>query len=80
MDIECIWGAKQAITALIDQMPSDVLVGLRTYPAAGDDCSAGDLRADIIPPRPRDELERQVRLELIDDHSGAAVARIDHDF
>lgn len=41
-------GAKSAVIALLDGLPSRVHVGLRTYPAPGSDCGAGRLEADVF--------------------------------
>lgn len=56
-------GARRAITAVLDELPVDTLVGLRTYPAPGSDCGSGLLRADVVGDGAlsTDEVDREAR-------------------
>lgn len=53
-------GARRAITAVLEELPSQTLVGLRTYPAPGNDCGPGLLRADLVSAGP-DLVDRESR-------------------
>ncbi|MCU1504377.1 MAG: putative von Willebrand factor [Ilumatobacteraceae bacterium] len=44
-------GAKQAIISLLDALPANTSVGLRTYPKNGADCGDGELVADAFTDR-----------------------------
>lgn len=41
-------GARRAITTVLDELPAQTLIGLRTYPAPGSDCGPGLLRSDLV--------------------------------
>lgn len=62
-------GARRAISSVLDAIPTDTLIGLRTYPAPGANCGAGTIRAKLL-----DDSGLRTELGVIDRESRAMTA------